>query len=253
MSTTGAPTGSGPSPRIKRGRKVGASGHGAESQDRWLLTYSDMITLLLVLFIVLFALSSIDQAKFREFKQSVTHAVLSRTPHGSTKVLSKAKSSSQTATQLAKIKRELSSALRRRGLLKDVVFNVNSSGLVEGLVADSTFFLSNSATLSSVGLEIVDTSAGVLKNYKNAIQVSGYTDNEPIVNGGIYTNNWALSAARATSVVVRMTEFDRVNPHQVVVLGYGQYHPIVANTSPQHRAENRRVNIVISPSSNFVQ
>jgi chemotaxis protein MotB len=212
-----------------------------------------MITLLLVLFIVLFALSSIDHAKFHEFKQSVTRAILTQTPHGTTKAKSKAKSSAQAAAQLGKIERELSAALNRRGLLKDVVFNVNASGLIEGLVADSTFFLSNSSMLSSVGVEIVDTSAGVLKNYKNAIEVAGFTDNEPITNGGPYTNNWALSAARATSVVVRMTQFDRVNPRQVVILGYGQYHPVVANTSPLHQAQNRRVNIVISPSGNFIQ
>jgi chemotaxis protein MotB len=212
-----------------------------------------MITLLLVLFIVLFALSSINHAKFHEFKQSVTHAILTQTPHGTTKAKSKAKSSAQAAARLEKIKRELSAALSSRGLLRDVVFNLNSSGLVEGLVADSTFFLSNSATLSSVGVAIVDTSAGVLKNYKNAIEVAGFTDNRPIANAGPYTNNWALSAARATSVVVRMTQFGKVNPRQMVILGYGQYHPVVANTSPQHQAQNRRVNIVISPSNNFIQ
>jgi chemotaxis protein MotB len=253
MSNVSSPIGGGPSKRGRTRRKGGASGHGAESQDRWLLTYSDMITLLLVLFIVLFALSQIDKAKFVEFKQSITKAVLVQTPHGTTKVTSKAKSTAQTAAQLEKIKQQLSAALSRRGLLKDVVFDLNSSGLVEGLVADSTFFLSNSATLTGVGLEIVDTSAGVLQNYKNAIEVAGFTDNEPITNGSNFTNNWSLSAARATSVVLRMTQFDKVNPYQVVVLGYGQYHPIVANTSPQHQAENRRVNIVISPSSTFRQ
>jgi chemotaxis protein MotB len=253
MNTTGSSSGSGSSQRARRRRTYGDRRHVEESNDRWLLTYADMITLLLVLFIVLFALSSIDQAKFHEFKQSVTRAVLTKIPHGTTKVTSKAKSSSQAAARLDKIKQELSAALSKRGLLRDVVFNVDASGLVEGLVADSTFFLSNSATLSSVGVAIVDTSAGVLKNYKNAIEVAGFTDNRPITSAGLYTNNWSLSAARATSVVVRMTEFDDVNPHQVVILGYGQYHPVVANTSPQQQAENRRVNIVISPSSTFVQ
>jgi chemotaxis protein MotB len=146
---------------------------------------------------------------------------------------------------------QLSSALSASGLLGDVTLTINSSGLVEGLVADTTFFTTNSAQLSSVGEQIVDTSAGVLKNYPNAIEVAGYTDNQPIT-GGPYANNWELSAARATTVVIRMTATDGMNPGQVVLLGYGQYHPLVLNTSPAAQAENRRVNIVVSPTANFV-
>jgi chemotaxis protein MotB len=215
-----------------------------------------MITLLLVLFIVLFAISQISQAKFREFKQSVTHAVLSHTPKGTTKV-DTTKSHTEAASkvtpvnQLAAIEAQLSAALRAEGLLGDVSLSINSSGLVEGLVADTTFFTTNSADLSTVGQQIVDTSSAVLKNYPNAIEVAGYTDDQPIT-GGPYANNWELSAARATTVVIRMTGTDGVNPGQVVLLGYGQYHPLVPNTTPAAQAQNRRVNIVVSPSAKFV-
>ena len=217
-----------------------------------MLTYSDMITLLLVLFIVLFALSRIDQAKFKEFKQSVSHAVLSHTPKGPTKVPPRAAPQATPANRLQEIKEKLSAALNSQALLGDVTLTINSSGLVEGLVADDTFFSTNSADLSAVGEKIVDTSASVLQAYPNAIEVAGYTDNQPIT-GGPYANNWDLSAARATTVVVRMTVTDSVNSGQVVLLGYGQYHPVVPNTSPAAQAQNRRVNIVISPTSKFVQ
>ena len=245
---------------MKGGRSHGhAKGgdHEEESGERWLLTYADMITLLLVLFIVLFALATIDQAKFREFKQSVTHAVLSHTPSGTTKVKThpakktKASSSSASASQLQSIRSQLTSALTASGLLGDVTLSINSSGLVEGLVADTTFFVTNSAQLSAVGQQIVDSSAQVFKNYPNAIEVAGYTDNQP-VTGGPFANNWELSAARATTVVVRMTTADGVNPARVVLLGYGQYHPLVLNTSAAAQAQNRRVNIVVSPTANFV-
>jgi chemotaxis protein MotB len=225
--------------------------HEEGNSERWLLTYSDMITLLLVLFIVLFAISQISQAKFREFKQSVTHAVLSHTPKGTTKAHSKAPTKATPVDRLAAIEAQLSAALRTEGLLGDVSLSINSSGLVEGLVADTTFFTTNSAGLSAVGQQIVDTSAGVLKNYPNAIEVAGYTDNQPIT-GGPYANNWELSAARATTVVIRMTTTDGVNSGQVVLLGYGQYHPVVPNTTPVEQAQNRRVNIVVSPSAKFV-
>jgi chemotaxis protein MotB len=239
-----------------RGHARGGRGdHEAESGERWLLTYADMITLLLVLFIVLFALATINQAKFREFKQSLSHAELSHTPKGTTKVhthpVKKSTAPKASPNQLEAIESQLSSALTASGLLGDVTLSINSSGLVEGLVADSTFFDTNSAQLSAVGQEIVDTSARVLKNYPNALEVAGYTDNQPIT-GGPYANNWELSAARATTVVIRMTANDGVNPGQVVLLGYGQYHPLVLNTSPVAQAENRRVNIVVSPTAKFV-
>ncbi len=221
-----------------------------ENAERWLLTYSDMITLLLVLFIVLFALSKVDQAKYREFKQSVTRAVLAHTPHGVTNVNSRPISHATSANRLQKLKRELVHALKAKRLLGDVTLNITSSGLVEGLVADSTFFVTASAKLSGVGVEIVDTSAKVLQRFPNAIEVAGYTDNR-IITGGPYANNWALSAARAATVVVRMTQVDGVAPRQVVLLGYGQYHPVAPNTTPAGRAQNRRVNIVVKPTTRF--
>lgn len=236
--------------RIIRSRRSDAEEVENEAgQERWLLTYADMITLLLVLFIVLFAISNIDQAKYREFKQSISKAVLSKVPHGTTKVTtpSKAKSS---PSELQQIEAKLSAALKAQGLLKDVTLSINSTGLVEGLVSDSTFFGTNRANLSTVGKEIIDTSAGALKGYPNAIEVAGYTDNEPVL-GGRYSNNWALSAARATTVVVRMTKTDGVNPTQVALIGYGQYHPVASNSTPSGQAQNRRVNIIVSPSAEF--
>jgi chemotaxis protein MotB len=249
VSTSTTPRGPGRNVRTRRSSDLTPKG---ASEDRWLLTYSDMITLLLVLFIVLFAISKVDQAKFREFKQSVTRAVLTHTPHGTVPKSPSIKQSTPSPSRLATIEKELASALREQGLLRDVTLHVTASGLVEGLVADSTFFVTNSAALSPVGIKIVDTSAGVLRQFPNAIDVAGYTDNRPITSGP-FANNWALSAARATTVVVRMTEVDRVNPGQLVILGYGQYHPVVPNTSAANQAENRRVNIVVSPSDSFTQ
>jgi chemotaxis protein MotB len=220
-----------------------------DNSERWLLTYADMITLLLVLFIVLFALSKVDQAKYQEFKQSVTSAVMSDTPHGTTHVHAKPAPDVMNVAGFQQLERELNAALSSKGLMGDVTFTINSSGLVEGLVADSTFFVTASAELSPVGAEIVDTTAHVLVKYPNAVEVAGYTDDRPIT--GPYANNWALSAARASTVVVRMTEVDGVAPSRVILLGYGQYHPLVPNISSAGRAKNRRINIVVQPTKKF--
>lgn len=235
-----------PHQRSNRRRGDTHGSHEGENAERWLLTYADMITLLLVLFIVLYAISSINQAKFREFKQSVTNVKLFHVPRGTTK--SSTTSKSNPSNRLINIEKALSTALQSKGLLQDVTFALTPSGLTEGLVADSTFFLSNSAQLSSTGFQIVDTSALVLKGYNNAIEVAGYTDNRPIT-GGPYADNWALSAARAASVVVRMSTTDGVKPTQLILLGYGQYHPVAPNSTPAGQAQNRRVNIVVSPTA----
>ena len=247
MSVTQSGPRNTPYMRANRRRGDTHGEHEVASAERWLLTYADMITLLLVLFIVLYALSSIDQAKFREFKQSVQHSKLFRIPHGTTLVATPAKSSS-TLPKLLHIEKALSSALQAKGLVQDVTFTITSTGLTEGLVADSTFFLTNSAQLSAAGFQIVDTSAAVLRRYNNAIEVSGYTDDRPILSGP-YPNNWALSAARAAAVVVRMSTVDGVKPTQLTLLGYGQYHPVSSNSTPSGQAQNRRVNIVVRPSA----
>jgi chemotaxis protein MotB len=238
--------------RTARTRRDAAVEHHDTSQERWLLTYADMITLLLVLFIVLFALSKINQAKYRQFQQSVSHVKLVGTSvvHGATSTASRgpAPLAAAATARLRQIEQALTHALTLKGLLGDVTIKIDSSGLVEGLVADSTFFVTDSDQLSPLGEEIVDTSGHVLDSYPNNVDVAGYTDDQQIT-GGPFANNWALSAARSSTVVERLTTIDAVNPDRVVAIGYGQYHPVVPNSSPAAEAENRRVNIVVSRQS----
>jgi len=240
--------------QARRARRENFAEHEDTSQERWLLTYADMITLLLVLFIVLFALSKINQAKYRQFQQSVSHVKLVGTSvvRGSTTAASHGKAplsaSASASAHLRQIQQALTHALALKGLLGDVTITINASGLVEGLVADSTFFVTDSAQLSPLGQEIVDTSGRVLDSYPNNVDVAGYTDDQ-LITGGPFANNWALSAARSSTVVERLTTIDNVNPERVVAIGYGQYHPVVPNTSPTAEAENRRVNIVVSRQS----
>ena len=194
------------------------------------MTYADMITLLLVLFIVLFALSKINQAKYRQFQQSVSHVKLVGTSvaHGSTSAPSRGPaplSAAAAPARLRQIQQALTHALALKGLLGDVTIKIDASGLVEGLVADSTFFVTDSAQLSVLGEEIVDTSGHVLDSYPNNVDVAGYTDDQQIT-GGPFANNWALSAARSSTVVERLTTVDAVDPERVVAIGYGQYHPV---------------------------
>lgn len=227
--------------------------HHEPGEHRWLLTYADMITLLLVLFIVLFAMSAINMGKYRELKQSATQAMGSHVAITTTTTPSAPKVApvaSSQAHQLAQIQERLMLALSAKGLVGDVSVSSSATGLTVGLATDSAFFGTDSAQLAPAGKEIVDVVATVLKSYPNAIEVAGYTDNEPIT-GGPYATNWALSAARAATVVIRLTKTGGVGPNRVALIGYGQYHPLVPNTSPASQAKNRRVDIIVSTSNSF--
>src|SRR6202012_4946024 len=124
--------------RTVRSRREAPVEEHESGQERWLLTYADMITLLLVLFIVLFALSKINQAKYRQFQQSVSHVKLVGTSvvHGATPTPSggpKPLSAAAAAARLRQIQQALTQALAAKGLLGDVTIKIDASGLVEGL------------------------------------------------------------------------------------------------------------------------
>jgi chemotaxis protein MotB len=229
-----------------------------------------MITLLLALFVILFAISSVNKAKFAELKSNL-HASFNGTSQ-STKVSGQQQSAPTTApattttttppkpkkpkvpapNSVAAIEAELRARLAAANLLQDVEMGIGANGLTVGFVAEKTFYSIDSAQLTPVGAEIVDIVGQVLSKHPNPINVDGYTDNEPIT-GGPYRDNWELSAERAVVVVEQLQNVGHVNPVQLYAVSLGQYHPVVPNTSPALQAENRRVDIVVSPLGQKVQ
>jgi chemotaxis protein MotB len=129
--------------------------------------------------------------------------------------------------------------------MKDVQLTTGPGGLVVGLITGRTYYGVDSAALSPLGAEVVDITGQVIRSHTNPVNVEGYTDNEPIT-GGPYRDNWQLSAERAVVVVERLQNVSHVNPGQLYIVGFGQYHPIVPNNSKANQAKNRRVNIVIT-------
>jgi len=259
------------------------------SSERWLLTYSDMITLLMVLFIVLFALGQTDIRKFNAFKDSF-HPIGQTedvTPPGGPGVLSQPSaiaiseenpfakinssassqsgaarsgqklSGQQTAGQsqagesteaeqqaLASAAAEMEAALDKMGLGKQVSFNFDQRGLVVSILTDKVLFPLDSAQLQPGGVAIINALAPVLALLPNQIDVEGDTDDQPI-HGGPYADNWALSAARAVAVVEDLIRDHGINPDRLQASGNSDTRPVVPNNTPQHQAENRRVQIVV--------
>jgi chemotaxis protein MotB len=208
-----------------------------------------MITLLLALFVVLYALSSLNHVKYSMFAKGMAVSFnngQSQPSSARTQPSKKpGKNESANEASLAALEVQLHSALTEAGLIKEVQLTSGPGGLVVGLITGKTYYGVDSAALSPVGAEVVDITGAVIRSHSNPVNVEGFTDNEPIT-GGPYRDNWQLSAERAVVVVERLQDVAHVNPTQLYIVGFGQYHPIVPNTSKTNQSENRRVNIVIT-------
>ena len=253
----------------RRHRAVHVEEH--ENAERWLLTYADMITLLLALFIVLFALSTVNQKKFLAFKMGLTQTFnpsAVKTSGGSgllqqTTILSRpgtnpspkaviAGTSAPTAAETSAtvdaaaraVAAEIRAALEHAGLANDASVTVTDQGVVVQVFADKVFFSLDSANFDQAGNSVIDAVGRILQREQNRIEVEGYTDSTP-VTGGPYPSNWALSSARAADVVNRLNVVDAITTTRLSAVGYGVTHPQVPNTTAANRARNRRIDIVI--------
>jgi chemotaxis protein MotB len=239
------------------------------SHERWLLTYADMITLLMVLFIVLFAISQIDQKKFDALHDGLAQSfgdakVLnggSGVLQGSTKQ-SVTPDQSQAAQQalaqqtqadvarrrqadsMRRVQNDITQRLGVLGLRDSVEFSTEPRGLVVNIVTDSVLFELGSATLRPEGRRVLAAITPPLSSLPNDLVIEGHTDNVPIT-GGRYPSNWELSAERATTVL-RYLLTDHVKPSLVSAAGYADQRPLVPNDTTAHRTRNRRVAIVIA-------
>lgn len=234
------------------GRRRGGHGGGHSSSERWLLTYADMITLLLALFIVLFAMSLTDAHKLADLKTSLasafhvssgaSNAVMSGTPNvmtGQTAMIPEFQAEANMQHQIEKdiAKQEGDAATR------SVSTSINQRGLVISL-ANSAFFNEGEDELRPEAQRILDTIAPTLAKSGRALMIEGHTDTTPI-HTSRFRDNWELSTARAATVVRFLITRHQLSPKRLSAAGYGEYYPLVANNTPENRAKNRRVDIVV--------
>jgi chemotaxis protein MotB len=244
----------------RKKRKAAAGSH--DNEERWLLTYADMITLLLVLFVVLFAMSDPSIPKFLAFRNGITAAfnpsaistnggnglmeqtsLQSTTSANSsiTPLHDKVQASTNDTASLAKA---IEASLRAKHLTGDATVTQSANGVVVEILADKVFFASDIATLGTVGQQIVDAVGAVIASYPNRIEVEGYTDSQPVV-AGPFSSNWELSAVRAANVVERLNTIDGINTDRLSSVGYGSNSAIASNSTPAGRQLNRRIDVAI--------
>ena len=222
---------------------------------RWLLTYADMITLMLALFIILFAMSTISRVKVQAFAKSVSGGFnnvwsVNQPPNGG----ANGSSSFEASSSIPAIQKELEKYVKQNHLNNQVQIHAEARGLVITLLNDKSFYDSGSAQLRPQTQRLIDGIAPFLKRNTNEIVVQGYADNQPIATEQ-YPSNWELSAARAVGVARHLVEDDGVSPKRISATGYGQYRPRTNNATEAERQQNRRVDIVLlrgNGSSNAV-
>ena len=257
-----------------RRRRRGGGHHGEhENEERWLLTYSDMITLLMALFMVLFSISSVNTSKYKSLQQSLQDAFSGRILPGGRSIAQSGSdagkspnpqatpaiapikpvnsettrdSAAETAKQnreFKKIKAEIDAYAKKHGIAKQLQTSIARRGLIVRLLTDKVVFDPGQATLKPPALPLLSTVGHALNiDRTHPIMVEGHTDNVPI--SGQFPSNWELSTARA-SVVVRYLIRAGVDKFRLGAAGYAYLYPVAPNTTETGRSKNRRVEIVL--------
>jgi chemotaxis protein MotB len=224
--------------------------HGP-NHERWLLSYADFITLLLVFFIIMYSMSSMDKAKFDQLVQMLSESfggarsVIAMNHNG---VLEKNFMPSHVRTKEQKsLYVKAVSQLQKEIESKEVRVTADNRGIIISLSSDC-FFASGSADLNDSLLSVITKVAGILKPLPNEIRVEGHTDDLPIVPGSSlsqrYQSNWELAAQRAVNVLRKLEEND-VNRDRMSAVSYADTRPIKPDNEPGGRAFNRRVAILV--------
>ncbi len=215
-----------------------------ENLERWLLTYADLITLLLAFFVVMYSMSQVDAKKFGKVAEALngvlkggesivkTQADPKKTGHGLLQI-----------GNLKMIQKQIEERFKEINRQGEIKTEVTERGLVVHIM-ESALFKASSATLQPRALQVLDLIAAKVKGLPNHVRIEGHTDDQPI-NTSVYPTNWELSSARATAVVRYFTNTHGISPERISALGYGEYRPVKPNNSIENRAQNRRVDVVI--------
>src|SRR5919202_979690 len=243
--------------RGKRGH--GEGGH--ENAERWLLTYADLITLLMVFFVVLYSMSQSDSVKFHRISVALEQAFnldvlqgrnTSGVNDGSPEVTTPIEDLFTTpdhAAEVARLQQKVHEAAAAMGTDQKPAVQIGSDK--EGIVirlSGSYLFDSGRAELKPNSLAILDAVASEIRALPNDVRIDGHTDSTPI-DSARYPTNWERSAARALAVTRYLTEVSGIRAGRLTAAGYGEFHPLAPNDTRENRALNRRVEIHIHSSS----
>lgn len=236
-------------------------GNDEKMDDTWLLPYADMLTLLLALFIILFAGSTLDAEKYQQIMAAFNENFQGGT--GVTEYPAPVEVDSEQVTldeedaederveqeifDLKKLQQQIDQYINENNAGADLQTSLSSGGL-SLTILDNALFHSGSAEVKQDALELAEVIAGVLVAASpRQVVVAGHTDNVPIHNVE-YQSNWDLSADRALNFMKRLLENEDLEPKRMSVTGFGEHRPVATNETAEGREQNRRVEVLILPS-----
>ncbi len=213
-------------------------------------TFSDLMSLLLTFFILLYSKSSVSAEKFEAAAKSMQSAFGGGESmiEGSTVVDIETekiteKSEETIDPELVKMYNEVVAFLEMKEMTSQASVEYDQDGIYVN-IQESILFGSGSAIIADSGKNTLNDLGELIQQFDNAVVIEGYTDNVPMNNNN-FSSNWELSTGRALSVLRYLSEERNVDPTRLAAKGYGEYHPIVPNDSESNKAKNRRVNIVL--------
>jgi chemotaxis protein MotB len=230
-------------------------GHAHENHERWLVSYADFITLLFAFFVVMFASSQVNKKKvggiaayFEAYIKdgNAKAAQVLKEYLGSAETGTVPKPSAELATmgELAPVQEQLSAELAQEITEGKVALSIQPRGLVLSL-RESALFPPGQDLFNPEAIPILGKVAEALRKLPDQpVRLEGHTDNTPIQTER-FPSNWELSAARANAVLGLLCGRLELDPKRFAVAGYANYHPVVDNNTPEGRAHNRRVDIVV--------
>jgi chemotaxis protein MotB len=242
-----------------------------ENHERWMLTYLDLITLLMIFFIIMYAMSNVSATKYEKLAQSLNSALagdnqkveggeegspvqeiaFNDPPGGTpdTMTLTKEQQEASDAAkaaemaELQEVAKKVEEIMEEKGLSAEVSVSMSERGVVISL-KDTVLFESGSTEIKSANISSLIEIGKALKSVKNYVRIEGNTDNVPISNSD-FKNNWELSVMRAAQVLRIIVDQGGFPASKICAIGYGEYRPVAANDTAINRAKNRRVDIVI--------
>jgi chemotaxis protein MotB len=245
------------------------------NHEAWAIPYGDLVTLLFALFTVMYAMSSVNEGKFRVLSDAMIAAfngapksmrplnmgepepgkggekpLIGITPTALIRIKAQEESPRpmpaptpmQVPGSLIRMEREVQDAMR--ALIDAKLITVRRENMwLEIEINTDILFPSGSGAFSTSAEPVLDKLAQVLKPFPNPIRVEGHTDDRPI-HTGAFPSNWELSASRAASVVHQFTQ-QGIDPLRLEIVGFGEFHPRQPNTSAEGRNANRRVAVLV--------
>ena len=247
--------------------------------ERWMASYMDMVTVLMCMFIVLFAMSTVDQDKYEQLANSlatgfgavdagkvdtaegvvvpadlvdnegespteVTHSADAIDPADATaEATANAEAAQQEVAKLDALEAAVTGSLAAAGVADLVEFKITDRGLTLGLVGSETFFAPDSAELTAAAAAVLDAAAPALVATGQKVSVEGHADKHG--QSQAFATDWELSASRATQVLRRLVEQGGVGGGLISAVAFGSAQPANTGSTPADMAQNRRVDIVL--------